>query len=233
MVLRTLLPALLLLLTLSVISASAQSSRSAAQSAIDKGNALVLKGNYEQALKYYWTITPESREYPIALYNIGVCQYELWHTEEAIDFYKRAINERQGKYPRASYALGVALESEKRFAEAKLAYQETLKASGDYGPAHYRLGVIASGENQIEAAALFFKKAMRQTGAHVAASHNNLGVMLARIGRLSEAEKEFALALRLSNGAFADADHNLALCRRLLVGAKAEVIEMRVTISVD
>ena len=110
MVLRTVLPALLLLLTLSVISASAQSSRSAAQSAIDKGNALVSQGNYEQALKYYRTITPESREYAIALYNIGVCHYELWHTEHAIDFYKRAINERQGKYPRASYALGVALE---------------------------------------------------------------------------------------------------------------------------
>ncbi len=49
------------------------------------------------------------------------------------------------------------------------------------------------------------------------ASHNNLGVMLARLGFLKEAEKEFVIALKHSEGAFDDAAHNLKLCRSLMV----------------
>jgi hypothetical protein len=41
-------------------------------------------------------------------------------------------------------------------------------------------------------------------------------VMLARMGRLSEAENEFATAVRRSGSAvFSDAEHNLTLCRTL------------------
>lgn len=214
--LRTIFPAILLLITISAIPVASQ-SRSAGQSAIDKGNSLVAKGNYEQALNYYRTITPGSSEYAIALYNIGVCHYELWQTDEAIDFYKRAINERNGKYPRASYALGVALEDAGRLAEAKQAYEETLRVTDKYSPASFRLGVIASNEGDVETAARLFRKALRQTGEHAPASHNNLGVMLARMGRLAEAKKEFALAMELSHGTLSDAQHNLDLCRHLLV----------------
>jgi hypothetical protein len=49
----------------------------------------------------------------------------------------------------------------------------------------------------------------------VTASRNNLGVMLARLGLLKEAEKEFVSALRESNGRSEDAAHNLTLCRSL------------------
>lgn len=216
--LRIILPAILLLITLSAIPVASQ-SRSANQSALDKGNSLVSRGNYEEALNYYRTIAPESREYAIALYNIGVCHYELWQTDGAIDFYKRAIKERNSKYPRASYALGVALEDAGRLAEAKQAYEETLRVADNYSPASFRLGVIASNEGNVETAARLFRRALRQTGEHVPASHNNLGVMLARMGRLVEAKKEFALAMELSNGSLADAQHNLDLCRHLLVRA--------------
>jgi tetratricopeptide (TPR) repeat protein len=218
MVLRTILPGFLLLIALSAITVQGQ-SRSAGESAIDKGNALVSQGNYEQALNYYRTITPDSSEYAIALYNIGVCHYELWQTDEAIDFYKRAINERQGKYPRASYALGVALEDSGRLAQAKQAYEQTLRFDDNYSPANFHLGVIASNRGDVETAARLFRKALRQTGEHVPASHNNLGVMLARMQRLAEAKKEFALAIALSNGSLLEAEQNLDLCKRLLVRA--------------
>ena len=56
----------------------------------------------------------DGESYARAIYNIGVCHYELWQTEEAIVFYKRAIELKHGNYPRASYALGVALEDQGR-----------------------------------------------------------------------------------------------------------------------
>ncbi|HEV2707111.1 MAG TPA: hypothetical protein VGV59_14395, partial [Pyrinomonadaceae bacterium] len=58
---------------------------------------------------------------------------------------------------------------------------------------------------------------------------NNLGVMLARVGRLSEAEREFATALRKADGSFAEAAHNLELCRKLRAGhAKDGVAQLKV-----
>jgi hypothetical protein len=50
----------------------------------------------------------------------------------------------------------------------------------------------------------------------VPASRNNLGVMLVRLGSLKDAEQEFVMALKSSNGVFADAAHNLKLCRSLM-----------------
>lgn len=56
-------------------------------------------------------------------------------------------------------------------------------------------------------------------GEHVAASHNNLGVMLAGMGRLTEAGREFEIGLKQTDDAFDDAAHNLKLCRSLLTAS--------------
>ena len=201
--------------------ASAQDLSS--DSAITRGNRLVAQGQYKLAIKEYGRVSSSDDAYAQAVYNIGVCYYELWHTGEAIEFYKRAIELRQGKYPNASYALGVALEENNKLAEAKDAYAEAIKASPGNNPvANYRLGVVWATEGNFETAAKYFKAASIRKGEHAPASHNNLGVMLARMGRLSEAEVEFTTALQQTNGAFADAAHNLKLCQRLMLTAKTQ-----------
>jgi Tfp pilus assembly protein PilF len=63
----------------------------------------------------------------------------------------------------------------------------------------------------------------------VPASHNNLGVMLARLGRLSEAQREFETALRETGGDFEDAIRNLKLCRSLLAEPSTRVAAFRVS----
>jgi tetratricopeptide (TPR) repeat protein len=94
---------------------------------------------------------------------------------------------------KASYALGVALEDEGRLREAKAAYEQALAAAhGDYARADFRLGLIAGNSGDVQEAIVLFRKALNRSGEHVIASHNNLGVMLARMRRLKEAEKEFA-----------------------------------------
>ena len=189
-------------------------SANAQDAALKRGDAFVAQENYKAAIAEYSTVSDRDRDsYARAVYNIGVCYYELWQTEDAIVFYKRAIELKQGNYPVASYALGVALEDQGRFAEAKLAYQQ---ASG-FAPAIYKLGLLAAKSGEFKQAADLFRDAAAREGRHVPASRNNLGVMLARLGFLNEAEKEFAIALKSADGVFEDAANNLKLCRSLLL----------------
>ncbi len=181
--------------------------------ALKRGDAFVVQENYKAAIEEYSKVSHRDRDsYARAIYNIGVCHYELWQTEEAINFYKRAIELKLGNYPVASHALGVALEDQKRFEEAKIAY---LQAS-DFAPAIYRLGLLEAKSGELKKAAELFRDAASREGRHVPASHNNLGVMLARLGFIKEAEKEFVMALKSADGVFEDAAHNLKLCRSLV-----------------
>ncbi|HJU93624.1 MAG TPA: tetratricopeptide repeat protein [Pyrinomonadaceae bacterium] len=183
------------------------------KSALKRGDAFVAQENYKAAIEEYRKVSSRDRDaYARAIYNIGVCYYELWQTEEAIASYKRAIELKLGNYPVASYALGVALEDHGRFAEAKVAFEQ----ASNYAPAIYKLGLLAAKAGELTKAAALFRDAAAREGRHVAASHNNLGVVLARLGFLKEAEKEFVIALKSSNGVFEDASQNLKLCRTLM-----------------
>lgn len=192
--------------------------------AFERGEALVAQENYQAAIAEYNKVSPRAGDlYARAIYNIGVCHYELWQTEEAIVFYKRAIELKQGNYPRASYALGIALDDQGRSTEARAAFEQALSASNrQFAPATYRLGLLAAKAGDFEKAAALFKEAASYKGKHKPASHNNHGVMLVRLGFLKEAEQEFATALKASDGRLADAAHNLSLCRSLTSGLRPD-----------
>jgi tetratricopeptide (TPR) repeat protein len=208
----------LLLLSLCRAGAAAQDSGAGARELIARGNERYARAEYEAAIKVYALVPAGAGDvYAQALYNIGVCRFELWQTEEAARMYARAVGARGGRYPKASYALGVALEELGRAAEAKASYARAAEGAG-YAPAHYKLGMLAAGAGDTEGAASHFREAIRRAKGKFPASHNNLGVMLARAGRLAEAGREFEAALRHSEGTFEEAAHNLKLCRRLLAG---------------
>jgi tetratricopeptide (TPR) repeat protein len=198
-----------------VVTINAQTSES--KSILKRADALVAQEKYKLAIEEYRKVsTRDADSYARAVYNIGVCYYELWQTDEAIAFYKRAIELKQGNYPRASYALGVALEDQGEITEAKAAYEQAVNASQrEFARATYRLGLIEARAGELKNAAALFREAATRAGEHVPASHNNLGVMLAQLGFLKEAEQQFVIALKYANGGFADAAHNLNLCRSL------------------
>jgi tetratricopeptide (TPR) repeat protein len=184
---------------------------------LNAGNALVAQERYADAIGEYAKVGPLQRElYSRALYNIGVCYYELMETERAVLFYRRAIAIGKANYPRAAYALGIALEDLKRLPEAKEAYLLASQSGVIYGPALFKLGVIAANAGDLKTATQFFRQATLSEGAHGAASHNNLGVTLALQGNFKEAEIEFQLALAQTDGVYPDAEHNLGLCRVML-----------------
>jgi tetratricopeptide (TPR) repeat protein len=197
--------------------AAGQGSRLDPAESIKRGNAKYSNAEYLAAIGEYGQVPPHAGEtYSQAVYNIGVCYYELWRTEDAIEMYKKAVAVRSGRYPKALFAMGVALEDLHRQVEAKEAYrQATTVATGrEAREAHFRLGLLLAAESDLEGAAAHFTEAI--AGKITPGSHNNLGVVLALKGRLREAEREFEVALRQSGGTFADATHNLNLCRSLI-----------------
>lgn len=210
----------LILAAATVIAVNAQTPES--KSILKRGDALVAREKYRLAIEEYRKVsTRDADAYARATYNIGVCYYELWQTDEAITFYRRAIELKQGNYPRALYALGVALEDQGKTNEARMSYEQAVHASQrEFARATYRLGLIEARAGELNKAAALFREASARAGEHVPASHNNLGVMLAQLGFVKEAEQQFLIALKESDGRFADAAHNLNLCRSLTASLK-------------
>ena len=211
-----------ILIASTVIAINAQTSEG--KSILRRGNALVAQEKYSLAIEEYRKVsTRDADSYARATYNIGVCHYELRQTDEAIAFYRRAIELKLGNYPRASYALGVALEDQGKITEARAAYEQAINDSQrEFAPATFKLGLIEVRAGELKKAAVLFREAAARAGEHVPASHNNLGVMLARLGFLKEAEQQFVIALKASEGRFADAAHNLNLCRSLTASLRLD-----------
>ena len=215
----------LLVATFIVVSTSGLINAQTNEALLKSGDAFVAQAKYKAAIDEYGRVSNRAGEsYARAIYNIGVCHYELWQTDEAISFYKRAIELKQGNYPRSSYALGVALEDQGKLLEAKQAYEQAIRASrNQFAPAIHKLGVIEANAGEFTKAVKLFRDATSRDGQHRPASHNNLGVMLAQLGFLKEAEAEFVRALKHSDGALDDAAHNLTLCRSMMSTAQASV----------
>ena len=96
------------------------------------------------------------------------------------------------------------------------------------------LGLLVMGEADHEAAAASFRSAIANSKDRFPASHNNLGVALARMGRLPEARREFETALRQADGDFNEATYNLKLCRSLLaLNAKAQLASLKIVEATD
>lgn len=194
------------------------------------------RAEYAAAIREYERVSDKDGEAHVqSLYNIGVCYYELWRTEDAIAMYRRAVEASGGRYPKALYALGVALEDSRRWTEAREAYRQTLVASGgvyreaQLAVAHYRLGLLALREGDYAGAEILFRQTIARSRREFPASHNNLGVALARAGRLELAEREFQAALRQTGGTLAEAAHNLRLCRAArAMGMKTESASLQV-----
>jgi tetratricopeptide (TPR) repeat protein len=225
-----------LLLTLACGAANGQESRASAREHIRRGNEMYAQAEYGAAIREYERVPGSAGEaHAQSLYNIGVCYYELWRTEEAIVMYRRAVEASGGRYPKALYALGVALEDTKRWPEAREAYRQAVAVSGGVyweaklAVAHYRLGLLALREGDYAGAETLFRETNARSLREFPASHNNLGVALARAGRLELAEREFEAALRQTRGTLGEAAHNLRLCRAALAkGLKTELASLKV-----
>ena len=209
-------------------STLAQDLNDNARNALVRGNEQFVNAKYELAIQQYRLVPVHAGEtYAKALYNIGVCYYELWQTEEAVAYYRKAVEASNGRYPAALYALGVALKDSKRVPEAKKAFEQAVVTSnGSYAPAHFMLGLLEMSEADYEQAATSFRRAIKHFKDRFPAGHNNLGVALARMNRLPEAKREFETALAQADGELSEATQNLKLCSSLLAPKTIAALEL-------
>jgi tetratricopeptide (TPR) repeat protein len=192
----------------------------------ERGTSAYKVGAYELAIREYsQALVSSDNRYLEAIYNIGVCYYELGRKGEAAKWFRSAIKARGGRYPNASYALGIVLEDQGRLGEAKEAFEQAIKWSDErHSSALFKFGLLLYREGDLEGAIASYRKAILRSGGRAPAFHNNLGVALANLGLFSDAEREFSIALKVSDGSFDDARYNLERCRLLLASKSRGMI---------
>ena len=184
----------------------------------NRGTQAAKNGNYVQALENYQKSLVKidagnSAAFLTKIhYNIGVCLFQLKRNAEAVIALEKAVTASGGNYEKAFYALGAAHKELNNRAAAKKAFGAAITLGSR--EAWFDLGLILIEENDYQSAAAAFRAAINNNSVAIAASHNNLGVILAIDRNFAAAEKEFETALRESNGEFIEAKNNLEFCRR-------------------
>lgn len=200
------------------VSVSAQPRRVMLQ--LDQATKLAKNGEFEKAVSRYREALDRSESDRLDSdhlaqlhYNIGVCEYHLNHPERAVAELKVAIKLKGGNYSKAFYALGMAESARANWQSARLAFLESLRLNRSNGEAWFDLAFVDLASGDFAGAEAAFRNSIIYESIDSAWSHNNVGVLLALRGDLSEAQKEFETALAASAGKLIEARNNLEYCR--------------------
>ncbi len=108
---------------------------------------------------------------PQLLYNAGNALARLGDSDEAINAYRKAIDQRKGNYSRALNNLGVILLRQGRWDEAHDAFLSALRMeSFHYAEASYNLGRLYSARGESDMAAREWRRTLSIDPAHQAAA---------------------------------------------------------------
>ena len=128
-------------------------------------------GHKPEALAELQKIATSDSYDPIGFYNLGNSFARLGETDWAINAYRTAIEQRKGRYSRASNNLGVILLRVGRWDEAYDALISALKVEGfRYAEASYNLGRLYSARGERDLAAREWRRALVVDPQHDAAA---------------------------------------------------------------
>ena len=143
---------------------------------------LAASGKKPEATKELRAIINANVFDPQVLYNAGNALARLGDSDEAINAYRKAIDQRKGNYSRALNNLGVILLRQGRWDEAHDALLSALKMeSFHYAEASYNLGRIYSARGESDLAAREWRRTLSIDPAHQAAAQALLLVSPGRI----------------------------------------------------
>jgi tetratricopeptide (TPR) repeat protein len=132
---------------------------------------LVANGKRTEAVSELRSITKVEVFDPQGFYNTGNALARLGDTDEAVNAYKKAIEQRKGKYSRALNNLGVVLLRMGRWDESQEAFLAALKVEGfRYAEASYNLGRLYAGRGQTDLAIREWRRALAVDPEHRAAA---------------------------------------------------------------
>ena len=127
-------------------------------------------GHKTEALAELQKIATSNSYDPVGFYNLGNAFARLGESESAINAYRTALEQRKGRYSRASNNLGVVLLRLGRWDEAYDALISALKVEGfRYAEASYNLGRLYSARGQRDLAAREWRRALVIDPQHDAA----------------------------------------------------------------
>jgi tetratricopeptide (TPR) repeat protein len=133
-------------------------------------DTLVNTGHKTEALKELDAVANSSAFDPPSFYNLGNAYARMGEPDAALNAYREAINQRKGKYSRASNNMGVILLRLGRWEEAYDAFIGALKVeSFHYAEASYNLGRLYSARGQKDLAAREWRRALNVDPDHDAA----------------------------------------------------------------
>jgi tetratricopeptide (TPR) repeat protein len=132
---------------------------------------LLAAGKNLEATKELLAIINADAFYPQGYYNAGNALARLGNSAEAINAYRKAIDQRKGNYSRALNNLGVVLLREGRWDEAHDALLSALKLeSFRYAEASYNLGRLYSARGETDMATREWRRTLKIDPEHRAAA---------------------------------------------------------------
>ena len=138
---------------------------------------LVGSGKKTEAVAELHAVTGSSDVFdPQGFYNAGNALARLGDTEEAVHAYRKAIEQRKGRYSRASNNLGVLLLRVGRWDEAHEAFLSALRVENfRYAEASYNLGRLYAARGQMDLAVREWRRALAVDPQHSAAAQSLAG----------------------------------------------------------
>jgi tetratricopeptide (TPR) repeat protein len=159
-------------------------------------SANVAKKQYEIAGKLFQILLMKHPDDPALNYAMGSLLFLEVKLDEAAKYLRRSV-ELQPDQTAAYYYLGLISEGKGENNQATVTFRDVLRRDPQYGAAWEALGRVLLNEKQYPEAQQALEKAVVLNPDSVKA-HYQLGILLGRTGRPSDASKEFEIVQQLN-----------------------------------
>lgn len=161
---------------------------------------LIQKHKWEDAYKELQAYSSRGGEATAAYWNnLGFVVSHRGDYDSAIDYYKKALALRKGRFAEANYNLGQVLRLKGDTSGAEKAFRaaiaDAVAKKRPYPLAHNALGMTLKKKGDLDGAEAHYKRAIAQSGNDLPVVHYNLALLLEKTDRSREAVREYQLYL--------------------------------------
>jgi len=171
------------------------------------GNALLQKGQVDDAIAQFQYALEENPNYALAQYNLGNALLQKGQVDDAIAFYKRALELNPG-YASAHSNLGSALLQKGQADEAIAQYQLALEIDPNRALDYNNLGFVLCNRGRVDEAIAQYQKALGIDPKLIQVRHNLVRALLKK-GDIDQTIIQLQEVVRL-NPSDSNAQNNLA-----------------------
>ncbi|MET0624833.1 MAG: tetratricopeptide repeat protein [Pyrinomonadaceae bacterium] len=168
--------------------------------------------SYDAAIRDLQKAVELQPEFPEAHNRLGRALMRKGQFRAAADSFRKAAEQRGGRYPTALYNLGFALQQQGEREDAVEAYLSAMKSSdSQYPDALYQIAIIRYEQGRWDESATAFQRVIELNGGRDPEAHYRLGAALVQQKKYEPAERAFRDAIEQRGGDFAFAHYNLGL----------------------